>query len=376
MNYKLIATTPMGLESIVKDEVIELGYEPTVENGKVIFEGGDEAIAKANIHLRCADRVKLVVGEFKATTFDELFTKTKDLPWEHFISEKGKFPVNGKSHKSTLYSVPDCQSIVKKAIVERLKHAYNINGWLSETNEEYKIEVAILKDTVTITLDTSGSGLHKRGYRVEQGEAPLKETLAAALVKLTKWTGDTPLIDPFTGSGTIAIEAALIAQNIAPGFNRSFASEQWKFIDQSVFESVRTKAETNELLDRDIEIYAHDIDHNMIQMAERNAMEAGLSGVIQFKQMNAMDLSLTKPTGIIVCNPPYGERIGDVEKIEDVYRHIVNLYKENEYWSVYLMTSFEGFEDLVDKKATKRRKLFNGYLETTFYQYFGKKFRK
>lgn len=376
MNYKLIATTPMGLESIVKDEVIELGYEPTVENGKVIFEGGDEAIAKANIHLRCADRVKLVVGEFKATTFDELFTKTKDLPWEHFISEKGKFPVNGKSHKSTLYSVPDCQSIVKKAIVERLKHAYNINGWLSETDEEYKIEVAILKDTVTITLDTSGSGLHKRGYRVEQGEAPLKETLAAALVKLTKWTGDTPLIDPFTGSGTIAIEAALIAQNIAPGFNRSFASEQWKFIDQSVFESVRTKAETNELLDRDIEIYAHDIDHNMIQMAERNAMEAGLSGVIQFKQMNAMDLSLTKPTGIIVCNPPYGERIGDVEKIEDVYRHIVNLYKENEYWSVYLMTSFEGFEDLVDKKATKRRKLFNGYLETTFYQYFGKKFRK
>ena len=376
MNYKLIATTPMGLESIVKDEVIELGYEPTVENGKVIFEGGDEAIAKANIHLRCADRVKLVVGEFKATTFDELFTKTKDLPWEHFISEKGKFPVNGKSHKSTLYSVPDCQSIVKKAIVERLKQAYNINGWLSETDEEYKIEVAILKDTVTITLDTSGSGLHKRGYRVEQGEAPLKETLAAALVKLTKWTGDTPLIDPFTGSGTIAIEAALIAQNIAPGFNRSFASEQWKFIDQSVFESVRTKAETNELLDRDIEIYAHDIDHNMIQMAERNAMEAGLSGVIQFKQMNAMDLSLTKPTGIIVCNPPYGERIGDVEKIEDVYRHIVNLYKENEYWSVYLMTSFEGFEDLVDKKATKRRKLFNGYLETTFYQYFGKKFRK
>ena len=376
MNYKLIATTPMGLESIVKDEVIELGYEPTVENGKVIFEGGDEAIAKANIHLRCADRVKLVVGEFKATTFDELFTKTKDLPWEHFISEKGKFPVNGKSHKSTLYSVPDCQSIVKKAIVERLKQAYNINGWLSETDEEYKIEVAILKDTVTITLDTSGSGLHKRGYRVEQGEAPLKETLAAALVKLTKWTGDTPLIDPFTGSGTISIEAALIAQNIAPGFNRSFASEQWKFIDQSVFESVRTKAETNELLDRDIEIYAHDIDHNMIQMAERNAMEAGLSGVIQFKQMNAMDLSLTKPTGIIVCNPPYGERIGDVEKIEDVYRHIVNLYKENEYWSVYLMTSFEGFEDLVDKKATKRRKLFNGYLETTFYQYFGKKFRK
>ena len=376
MNYKLIATTPMGLESIVKDEVIELGFEPTVENGKVIFEGGDEAIAKANIHLRCADRVKLVVGEFKATTFDELFTKTKDLPWEHFISEKGKFPVNGKSHKSTLYSVPDCQSIVKKAIVERLKQAYNINGWLSETDEEYKIEVAILKDTVTITLDTSGSGLHKRGYRVEQGEAPLKETLAAALVKLTKWTGDTPLIDPFTGSGTISIEAALIAQNIAPGFNRSFASEQWKFIDQSVFESVRTKAETNELLDRDIEIYAHDIDHNMIQMAERNAMEAGLSGVIQFKQMNAMDLSLTKPTGIIVCNPPYGERIGDVEKIEDVYRHIVNLYKENEYWSVYLMTSFEGFEDLVDKKATKRRKLFNGYLETTFYQYFGKKFRK
>ncbi|AQL56178.1 THUMP domain-containing class I SAM-dependent RNA methyltransferase [Abyssicoccus albus] len=376
MNYKLIATTPMGLESIVKDEVIELGYDPTVENGKVIFEGGDEAIAKANIHLRCADRVKLVVGEFKATTFDELFTKTKDLPWEHFISEKGKFPVNGKSHKSTLYSVPDCQSIVKKAIVERLKQAYNINGWLSETDEEYKIEVAILKDTVTITLDTSGSGLHKRGYRVEQGEAPLKETLAAALVKLTKWTGDTPLIDPFTGSGTIAIEAALIAQNIAPGFNRSFASEQWKFIDQSVFESVRTKAETNELLDRDIEIYAHDIDHNMIQMAERNAMEAGFSGVIKFKQMNAMDLSLTKPTGIIVCNPPYGERIGDVEKIEDVYRHIVNLYKENEYWSVYLMTSFEGFEDLVDKKATKRRKLFNGYLETTFYQYFGKKFRK
>src|SRR4051812_24114584 len=242
-NYDLIATSAMGLEALVAKEVRELGYECQVDNGRILFQGDEKAIAKSNLWLRTADRVRLKIGEFKATTFDELFEKTKALPWEKFLPENAEFPVSGKSVKSKLFSVSDCQSIVKKAIVERMKKHYKKEGWFEENGPLFKIEVALHKDTALLTIDTSGSGLHKRGYRVAQGEAPIKETLAAALVMLTNWTPDRPFVDPFCGSGTLPIEAALIGQNIAPGFNREFVSENWPWIPSSVWDEVRLEAE-------------------------------------------------------------------------------------------------------------------------------------
>ena len=241
--FKLLATAAMGLESIVANEVKELGYETETENGKVFFEGNERDIAKTNLWLRTADRVKIIAGEFNAYTFDELFERTKEIEWEKFLPVDAEFPVQGKSVKSTLHSVPNCQSIVKKAIVERLKKAYHRNSFLDETGPRFKIEVSILKDKVQLSIDTSGAGLHKRGYRLDQGEAPLKETLAAALVKLSRWTPDRPFVDPFCGSGTIAIEAAMIGQNLAPGYNRDFDSEEWPWIGQEIWDEVREEAE-------------------------------------------------------------------------------------------------------------------------------------
>lgn len=371
--FQLLATSPMGLESIVAKEVNELGYETKTENGRVLYEGDARAIVRSNLWLRTADRVKIVVGRFYATTFDQLFEQTKALPWEEIIGPKGAFPVQGKSLKSKLFSVPDCQAIVKKAIVERLKTAYQFKGWIDESGALYKVEVAILKDEVLLTIDTSGPGLHKRGYRLAQGEAPMKETLAASLVKLSNWTGETPFIDPFCGSGTIAIEAAMIAQNIAPGFNRDFVSEQWEIIPEDMYEEERIKADNEALYDREIDIMASDIDPKMIEIAKANAAEVGFADVIQFKQQNVHDLKLHAEKGAIVGNPPYGERIGERKEVEAMYKFLGELIKENPKWSLYIMTSYKEFEVLVGKKATKRRKLFNGYLECTYYQYWGDK---
>ena len=259
--YQLLAVCPMGLEAVVAKEVNALGYETTVENGRIFFEGDETAIAKSNLWLRTADRVRLVMGRFKATTFEELFEQTKALPWETIITEDGNFPVQGRSVKSTLHSVPDVQAIVKKAIVERLKDAYAHKGWLDETGSKYPLEVAIHKDEVLLTIDTSGSGLNKRGYRLAQGEAPIKETLAAALIRLANWDGNTPLIDPFCGSGTIAIEACLIAQNIAPGFNRSFVSEQWDIMPDDLYEQLRDEADQQSDYDKEVEVYALSLIH-------------------------------------------------------------------------------------------------------------------
>lgn len=247
--YKLLATAPMGIEAVVAKEVRDLGYECEVDNGKIIYKGDELAIARSNLWLRTADRIKIIVGEFKATTFDQLFEGTKSLPWENFLGENSEFPVSGKSVKSKLYSVPDCQGIVKKAIVERLKSKYK-KAWFDENGPKVPIEVSILKDKVTLTIDTSGTGLHRRGYRVGQGEAPLKETLAAALILLTNWSYDRPFVDPFCGSGTIPIEAALIGQNIAPGFNRDFISEQWHWMPESVWEEARMETEDLAKYDR------------------------------------------------------------------------------------------------------------------------------
>src|SRR5690625_5278062 len=373
MNVKLIATTAMGLESIAAQEVRDLGYKVEVENGKVIFEGDSSAIARSNLWLRVADRVKLVVGEFKAYTFDELFEKTKDLPWEKYIDENGQFPVSGKSHKSKLFSVRDCQAIVKKSIAERLKLKHGVAGNMPEKGSLYKVEVAILKDTVTLTLDTSGAGLHKRGYRVGQGDAPLKETLAAALVKLTNWRPEEPFIDPFCGSGTIPIEAALIGQNIAPGFNREFASENWTFIKSLHWENAFEEVEDLANYDQALDIIGSDIDHNMIKIANQNANEAGLADLLSWKQMQVKDLHLSKERGYIIGNPPYGERIGDRNAIAKIYQDFGSIMFNHPTWSVYILTAFEQFEKAYGQKATKKRKLFNGFIRTDYYQYFGKR---
>ncbi|MGN8647026.1 THUMP domain-containing class I SAM-dependent RNA methyltransferase [Gracilibacillus sp. HCP3S3_G5_1] len=370
----LIATAAMGLEAVVANEVRQLGYgDVIVENGKVVFEADHQAIARCNLWLRTADRIKLLIGEFEARTYDELFEGTKALAWEQFIPEDGKFPVIGKSHKSTLYSVSDCQSIVKKAIVEKLKQKHGIANWLEETGAEYKIEVALLKDKVTLTLDTSGIGLHKRGYRVGQGDAPLKETLAAALVQLTNWRVEDPFYDLFCGSGTIPIEAALIGQNIAPGFNRSFAAEEWEFIHASVWDQALEEAEDLANYDQPLAIYGSDLDPKMINIARENAMEAGLADLVQWKQMQATDFHSKEERGYIVSNPPYGERLGDKQQVEAMYQKLGKVLKDYPTWSIYILTANEKFEALFGQKASKKRKLFNAFIKTDYYQYFGKK---
>ncbi|WP_044336403.1 THUMP domain-containing class I SAM-dependent RNA methyltransferase [Rossellomorea aquimaris] len=369
--YTLIATAAMGLEAIVAKEVKDLGYDCQVENGKVIFKGDETAIARANMWLRTADRIKILVGDFKAYSFDELFENTKKLPWENFLPVDAEFPVQGKSVKSKLYSVPDCQAIVKKAIVERLRTAYKRTSWLEETGPLFKIEVAIHKDVASITLDTSGQGLHKRGYRIGQGEAPLKETLAAALIQLTTWNPDRPFVDPFCGSGTIPIEAALIGQNIAPGFNREFLSERWPMMPEDVWEKTRQEAEDLADYDQPLEILGTDIDHRMIEVSKENAMEAGLGDLVKFKQMQVRDFTSDLEYGIIVGNPPYGERLGERKEVEKMYQEMGKAFEKLETWSVYMMTSHENFEQFYGKQATKKRKLFNGFIRTDYYQYFG-----
>lgn len=372
-NYKLVATSAMGLESIVADEVKELGFQTKTENGKVYFEGDETAIAKANMWLRVADRVRIIVGEFTATTFDDLFEQTKSLPWEQYLPVDAKFPVAGKSVKSTLYSTPDCQAIVKKAIVERLKNAYNRVGFLDETGPLFKLEVSILKDKVTLTIDSSGAGLHKRGYRVGQGDAPLKETMAAALVKLTRWNPDRPFVDPFCGSGTIAIEAAMIGQKIAPGYNRDFSSEEWPWMDQAIWDRIREEAEDIANYDQPLDITGFDVDPKMIKVAQQNAVEAGFLDLIRFEQRDVKDLTVEGLNGVLVGNPPYGERLGEIEEAEELARVIGHIMDRYPSWSVYMLSSLENFEAMYGKKATKKRKLFNGFIRTDFYQYWGQR---
>lgn len=371
--FNLVATSAMGLESIVADEVKALGYETTTENGKIYFEGDERAIARANLWLRVGDRVKIVAAQFPARTFDELFERTKAVQWEKFLPVDAAFPVQGKSVKSTLFSVPDCQAIVKKAIAERLKLAYQRIGFLDESGATYKLEISILKDIATITLDTSGAGLHKRGYRHGQGEAPLKETLAAALVKISKWNPDRPFVDPFCGSGTIPIEAAMIGQNLAPGYNRDFHSEAWSWMPKTIWDDVRTEAEDLANYDQKLQIIGSDIDQKMIQIAEQNAFEAGFADLISFKQMQSSDFSTALTDGVMIGNPPYGERIGEIEEIEKAIGDLGHLMTEYPSWSVYMLSSMENFEEVYGKRATKKRKLFNGFIRTDYYQYWGKR---
>lgn len=372
-SYHLLATCASGVEGLVGDELKDLGYDVQVENGRARFDGTLEDIAKTNLWLRIADRVKIIVGEFKATDFDSLFEQTKALPWDEFIPLDGAFPVSGKSQKSKLYSVPDVQRIVNKAIASKLQDVYHKRGRLPETGATFPVEVAINKDNVMLTIDTTGDSLFKRGYRTGKGPAPLKENMAAALVKLTTWFPDKPFVDPTCGSGTIPIEAALIGHNIAPGFNRSFLCEEWDMMSEDLWEKVRLEADEAANYDIELDIAGYDIDHKMIEIAKENAMGAGLAHSITFKQMQVADFTTDKKFGIMISNPPYGERLGDKEKANQIYRDMGEAFRPHETWSKYIITSDLDFEEHYGEKATKKRKLYNGYLRTDYFQYWGKR---
>lgn len=374
--YKLVATAAAGIEALVGKELRTLGYDCQVENGKAYFTGNDYDIAKTNIYLRTADRIKIVFGQFTAKTFDALFEQTKALPWEQILPVDAEFPVSGKSVKSTLHSVPNCQSIVKKAIVNRLSAAYARRTHLPETGALYPIEVSILKDVVTLTIDTSGTSLFKRGYRTEKGGAPLKENMAAALVMLTNWFPDKPFYDPCCGSGTIPIEAALIGLNIAPGLNRSFAAEKWTFFDPKAFDTVRQEARKEIRTDVTLDILGADIDGSMIEIAKQNAIKAGVSEHIEFKQMQLKDFRTKKENGVLVANPPYGDRLLSEEQAQNIYRQMGQTYAPLETWSKYILTSDLSFEEHYGKQATKKRKLYNGAIRTDYFQFWGIRKRK
>ncbi|MED4751532.1 class I SAM-dependent RNA methyltransferase [Brevibacillus choshinensis] len=370
---ELIATATFGLESVVAEEVKALGYtDVQVENGKVTFTADISAIARTNLWLRTADRVRLKIGEFQATTFDELFEKTKALPWADWITEDATFPVEGKSVKSTLFSVPDCQAIVKKAVVESLKKTYK-RDWFDEQGPLFKIEVALLKDVATLTIDTSGPGLHKRGYRELIGTAPLKETMAAAMIILSRWKPDRVFMDPFCGSGTIPIEAALIGQNIAPGMNREFVSESWPTIPKSAWREAR--AETHDLAryDQKMEIIGTDMDEEILKIARINAAEAGVDELIHFQRMDMRDIRTKKKYGYLICNPPYGERLGEWKQVSKMYGEMGKTFAALDTWSFYIITSDELFEEHFGRKASKKRKLYNGNMKVDYYQFFGPK---
>lgn len=371
---ELIATATFGLEAVVKRELQDLGYTIIKsEDAKITFMGNESAIARTNLWLRCADRVMIKMGEFRAETFTELFEQTKALPWEEWIPMDGKFSVNGTSVKSKLFSVSDCQKIIKKAMVERLKETYPVERF-AETGPVYNIRMSLLKDVVTLAIDTSGHGLHKRGYRAANVAAPIKETLAAAMIKLSFWNADRVLIDPFCGSGTIPIEAAMIGKNIAPGLSRSFISEEWPQIPAEIWKKERADAFKAIRNDVTLKIYGSDIDGKAVSASRVNAVEAGLSDDIVFRRMPSSELKVKDDYSILITNPPYGERIGDKTSIEGIYSDLNHIMKGNKTLSLYIITSDKGFDKKMKfKRPDRRRKLYNGRIETTYYQYYGEK---
>ncbi|MEC9489060.1 MAG: class I SAM-dependent RNA methyltransferase [Halanaerobium sp.] len=369
---ELIATTTFGLEAVVRDEVSKLGYQnPAVKNGKVIFTGGLSAICRANLWLRSAERVLLKLGQFVATTFDELYDQTRALPWSDWLPKNAEFPVSGKSIKSTLHSVPTCQSIVKKAIVDNLQEHYG-KSWFEEDGPLYRIQVEVRKDLVTLTIDTSGDGLHKRGYRDLATPAPLQETIAAGMIYLSRWAADRILIDPFCGSGTIPIEAALMGRNVAPGLYRGFAAEGWPIFSGKDWD--RAREEASDLIKDDLEprlLMGTDYDDNVVGIARHHADRAGVGDIIHFQAQPFSEFSTNRKYGYIITNPPYGERLSEREEVEGLYREMGQKLKQLDTWSYYILTSHGNFEDLFGKKASKRRKLYNGGIECQYYQYYG-----
>lgn len=374
MKLELIATATFGLEAVVKREIQNLGYKILKsEDAKITYMGDERAIVRSNLWLRSADRVLLKLGEFKALTFEELFQQTKAIAWEELIPLDGKFTVNCTSVKSKLRSVPTCQSIVKKAIVERMKEYYCVEHF-EENGAAYTVKATLLKDNVVLTIDTSGAGLHKRGYRVCDVAAPIKETLAAAMVQLSFWREGRLLMDPCCGSGTIPIEAAMIARNIAPGLNRTFVSEDWDLIPTEIWKEERKKAFGEINYDVDLQIFAFDVDPKAIAAATENAIEAGVDDCIVFKRMNMSRIEAREKSGIIITNPPYGERIGEEKQIAGIYKKYREFFAENPTWSLFMVTTDKEAEDkMMGRPADRRRKLYNGRLEVCYYQFHGQK---
>lgn len=373
--YEFIAPCHFGLESVLKREILDLGYEIVeVEDGRVTFSGGEDAFCRANIFLRTAERVLLKVAKFKAVTYDELFEKTKALPWEELIPVNGKFWVaKATSIKSQLFSPSDIQSIMKKAIVERLKGKYNIN-WFEEDGNEYPIRVTFMKDEITIGVDTSGESLHRRGYRKLASKAPITETLAAALIMLTPWNKERILVDPFCGSGTIPIEAAMIGARIAPGLNRSFKAESWgELLPKNLWDNAREEANGMILHDVELNIQGYDLDGEIVKAARENGKLAGVEQYIHFQQRSVSDLSHNKKYGFIITNPPYGERLEEKEELPGLYKEIGRTFNALDSWSYYIITGYEDAQKYMGRQADKNRKIYNGMLKTYFYQFMGPK---
>ena len=373
--YRLMAPCHFGMEAVLKKEILQLGYEIIeVMDGRVIFAGGAEAIARANVFLRTAERILLIAGDFTAETFEELFEGIKNIDWPEYIPEDGKFWVaKAASVKSKLFSPSDIQSIVKKAMVERMKQKYR-KDWFAEDGDSFPLRVFINKDRVLVGLDTTGTSLHKRGYRKLTSHAPLAENLAAGLIMLTPWKYDRILVDPFCGSGTIPIEAAMMAAKIAPGMNRDFTAQTWQHVTakKSWTEAVN---EARQLIDMTVrpDIQGYDIDDDMIKAARDNAAAAGVSEMIHFQRRAVRDLSHPKKYGFLITNPPYGERIGDKDEIETIYDELGERFRALDSWSAYVITAYDGVETHMGRKADRNRKIYNGMMKTYFYQFKGER---
>ncbi|MEW9080587.1 class I SAM-dependent RNA methyltransferase [Terrisporobacter glycolicus] len=371
--YTLVAPCFFGVEKMLNREIQNLGYEIIkTEDGRVTYKTDEAGIAKSNIYLRCAERVHLKVAEFEAKSFDELFEGTKRINWSKYIPFGAQFPISkASSIKSKLYSTPDIQSIVKKAIVESLKKSYLETGLLKEDKEKYPIFVFIHKDKVTLTIDTSGIALHKRGYRERANKAPIRETLAAAIMELVPWRPGRTLVDPMCGSGTLLIEAAMKGINMAPGMNREFISESWRTMDKKIWWDVRREAYAK--VDENIEfkIYGYDIDEEALEIARENAEIAGVADYIEFNYGDATEFTSDEEYGFIVTNPPYGERLEDADTVKMLYKQLGYTFRKLKNWSYYLITSYEDFENEFGEEASRRRKLYNGMLKSNLYQYIG-----
>ncbi|MBE6165226.1 MAG: class I SAM-dependent RNA methyltransferase [Streptococcus gallolyticus] len=377
--FNLVATAAAGLEAVVGREIRDLGIDCQVENGKIRFQGDIRTIATTNLWLRAADRIKIVVGEFPARTFEELFQGVYKLDWENYLPLGAKFPISkAKCVKSKLHNEPSVQAISKKAVVKKLQKVYHRPEGvpLQESGAEFRIEVSILKDKATVMIDTTGASLFKRGYRVEKGGAPIKENMAAAIIELSNWYPDKPFIDPTCGSGTFCIEAAMIGMNIAPGFNRDFAFEEWNWVDDDLVQQVRDEAEEKANYDIELDISGFDIDGRMIDIAKKNAEEAGLADVIKLKQMRLQDLKTDKINGVIVSNPPYGERLLDDKAVDILYNEMGQTFAPLKTWSKFILTSDEQFERKYGSQADKKRKLYNGTLRVDLYQFYGERVKR
>ena len=377
--FNLVATAAAGLEAVVGREIRDLGIDCQVENGKVRFQGDVRTIATTNLWLRAADRIKIVVGEFPARTFEELFQGVYKLNWENYLPLGAKFPISkAKCVKSKLHNEPSVQAISKKAVVKKLQKVYHRPEGipLQESGAEFRIEVSILKDKATVMIDTTGASLFKRGYRVEKGGAPIKENMAAAIIELSNWYPDKPFIDPTCGSGTFCIEAAMIGMNIAPGFNRDFAFEEWNWVDADLVQQVRDEAEEKANYDIELDISGFDIDGRMIDIAKKKAEEAGLADVIKLKQMRLQDLKTDKINGVIVSNPPYGERLLDDKAVDILYNEMGQTFAPLKTWSKFILTSDEQFEQNYGSQADKKRKLYNGTLRVDLYQFYGERVKR